>query len=112
MTDNSNGHKPEFDFEDLSWGEGQDVELLQARIQKAAEEGDLQAIEASYSNIMDFLARVVVSVPEDWIVRKMRGQSIDWSNKDNYRLALRNDKAMPLLKALGEAQRPDEVTKN
>lgn len=112
MADNSNGHKPEFDFEDLSWGDMGNFSVLQARIQKATANQDVDELRALNVEIDQFVARVLISVPSDWVRRSDRDKVIDWSNYENIRGCIRGDKVMAIMKALATAMSTDEVTKN
>ena len=112
MVDQSNGHKPEFDFEDLSWGDMGGFSVLQARIQRAQANNDIEELQALNAEIDNFVASVLVSVPEEWVRRSERDKVIDWSRAENVRKCIRGDKVMSIMKALANAMSADEITKN
>ena len=110
MNDNgTNGTMPEFDFSDLSWGEAQRLEALQAQTQNMK---DAAGIQAAYDGLMVFLSRIIVSIPDEWVIRSRRGESIDWSQPESVRECLRNDKTQALVVAMGEALKPENASKN
>jgi len=103
----TDGAKPEFDFSNFSWRDDRQIAILQAKIGKAAENHDIEAIEEGYKDIERFFSLILVSVPREWLVRTAP-EMIDWSQPDSLRW-LRGDKSRALLNALQEFRSP-EVT--
>ena len=107
---NQNGAKPEFDFSNFSWRDDRRIMILQAKIGKAAEDHDIEAIEEGYLEIERFFAIILVSVPREWLVKNAPA-SIDWSQPDSLQW-LRGDKSKDLLTALQEFRSPEATEKN
>lgn len=102
--------KPVFDLSDLSWGDSKALTTAQMKVKGAAAAGDFERLEQGFGDMQAFLARVVVSIPRDWLV-KSAPEVVDWSKPESYDF-LKSKRMNELLVALNEAQEPEEVTKN
>lgn len=102
--------KPVFNFDDLSWADSKELSLAQTRIRTANAAGDIEGLISGFADMQRFLARVVVSIPRDWLVNSAPEQ-IDWSDSASFDL-LKAKRMRDVLKLLDEAQEPAEVSKN
>ena len=110
MSKSVNG-KPEFDFSSLSWGDSEALEMVQYRTRKAQEALDLEEIRACQSEVVHYVARVLVTLPREWMLDNAP-DAPDWHDAENIRKYVRGDKIRALLIALQEAQTPEASTKN
>lgn len=104
------GEKPVFDLSELSWKDSKALTAAQMRVKGAAEAGDWERLEQGFAEMQQFLARVVVSIPREWLV-KSAPADVDWSDPASFDL-LRAKRMNDVLKLLNEAQEPDAVSKN
>jgi hypothetical protein len=115
---------PQFDFSTYSHRMARATELDLARAQRLADQlNDAEAFPTEdefenalirYNDIVDKLeettCRVLVSVPESWLVPGAPDY-LDWSLVESLHW-LRQDKYQELQRAIGEARRPENVSKN
>jgi len=100
--------KPTFDLSELSWRESKSLATMQTRMANAQSERDVAGLEAGFAGMEAFLARVVVSVPRDWLVASAP-DNVNWKDPASFDW-LRAARMKDLMSALAEAQSPEEVT--
>lgn len=96
--------RPAFDFDDLCWGDVEDVTVLNAQLAKAQEINDADQIREILTAIRAITARIVRYVPRDWFVNRAP-EPLDFSDPDTYRY-LKRDKFQELQKMAKEEQSP------
>lgn len=102
--------KPTFDLSNLSWKDSKALSLQQIKVARAQSDRDAAGLEAGYAGIESFLAKVVVSVPRDWLVADAP-EEIDWSDPASFDW-LRGSHMKKLMLAVAEAQTPAEASGN
>ena len=69
--------KPLFDFSRRSWKDAKDVTLREMRRRDAALKNDVALMEQVFDEQQAALAKVLVSVPRDWLVPDAP-EKLDW----------------------------------
>jgi hypothetical protein len=93
---------PVFDFDNISWRDEKAKSVAMARLIKAEKDGDVEAIASAFTDIEGYLAKCLVSVPSDWMVKNAPAQ-LDWSDVGAFAY-LKGNKFQSLLIALRDAQ--------
>lgn len=104
MTANTT-EKPTFDFSEMSWAESKAISINQARIFRAQQVNDADALAEGFAAMQAILARTVINVPRAWLIRSAPEQ-IDWRDPVAFDL-VRADRMMHLIRAMVEAQGED-----
>lgn len=96
--------KPQFNFEELSWGDIEDSILVATELNKAVADQDTDRVQAALDKIREFLTRVVVDVPPDWFVKNTPA-GLELSDPKTYRY-LRQAKFKELQKLMQGEMNP------
>lgn len=124
---NGNDEQPVFDFDELSWGDSKDVTRLISKVgaisakaqalnamntdelsaaQLDKRQRDIEANDAALVDAMDgiqkFMAAVVISIPQSWLVRRAPDNP-DWNDPASFDY-LRSSRFMDLVAAFQGAE--------
>jgi hypothetical protein len=119
-----NGTKPTFDFSRFSWREAKRVQTLQARanqasalieeksvlLNPAAFDDALAKLDQVMAELEQAVARVLVSVPREWLVANAPAE-IDWSDPASLDW-LQGNRMAQLQTAMVLASSPETVSGN
>lgn len=101
MKRNNSKPQAEFNFENLSFEDLEYYGLLQARVNGASASGDEDALAEAFQERREFLARVTVDIPREWLMSSTP-ETVDWSDPASFSY-IRGTKFLPFLQALNDA---------
>lgn len=103
--------KPRFRFPVMSWGDSRRFAVLQARLRRLGREDcSPEETAACFDELQQMLARLVVSVPREWLVEGAP-EHLDWSDPASFDWLIA-DRIADLQQALIEARSPEVVSGN
>ncbi len=97
-----NGSKPLFNFTTTSLRDSNRMDVLNLTVQKAQRDLEIEAMEAAQVEIMGLICKVVVFVPQDWLVDEAP-DGLSFDDTDDL-LWLQTGKFSELVTAIAEAR--------
>lgn len=78
-----NGQSPVFDIENLSWADSKKMAAYGLMLGTAQDTNDIELLDRAFLSLASVLAKCVVSVPSDWLV-KDAPKDLVWSDPDSF----------------------------
>jgi len=93
---------PQFSFSKLSWGDTKKLVLMQVKVGEASQKNDAAAMMEAFDGLQKYLARVVVSIPREWLSEDAP-DGLVWSDPNSFDW-VGGDRFQDLLGAMSQAQ--------